>query len=204
MEFDWKREYYYRGELLPLSAHNPPGSQFVLLHFEKAVTCPLDSVVIGSRLDTDTHSTSCRLAFAGRVLQDIDFDNEKVRERVKIARFKERVGTVDRVVDDRTVIGRDLFKKETDLSAFIGLTVHLQPSGIVGRIESPFGKTGKFKAVFPAGLPIPDQKDQKSTTSDASVPSKRRALPRRTLQSRIVLRLKKYVFAVNRKAFVQS
>jgi hypothetical protein len=37
--------------------------------FDKPVTCPLQSVIIGSRLDTDIHQNTCRLAFSGRLLE---------------------------------------------------------------------------------------------------------------------------------------
>lgn len=47
-----------------------------------------------------------------------------------------------------TIIARSLFKKETDMSQFLGLRVHTR-AGQVGRIVTSFGKSGKFKAHFP-------------------------------------------------------
>lgn len=48
------------------------------------------------------------------------------------------------VTDDYTVIGRNLFKKETNLQLFVGLKVKLS-TGETGVIEGGFGQSGKFK-----------------------------------------------------------
>jgi len=54
------------------------------------------------------------------------------------------------------VLGKDLFKKETDIKQFIGKKV-VSESGAVGVIESSFGQSGKFKVEFaklsPGGVP---------------------------------------------------
>lgn len=56
-------------------------------------------------------------------------------------------GTVERLHDDRTLICKNLFKPGTDMNMFIGMNVRLGSDGLVGRIDSTFGKT-KFKCVF--------------------------------------------------------
>lgn len=48
------------------------------------------------------------------------------------------------MTDDYTVIGRSLFKKETNLQLFVGLKVMLS-TGETGVIEGGFGQSGKFK-----------------------------------------------------------
>mmetsp|Transcript_26627 Transcript_26627/g.53054 ORF Transcript_26627/g.53054 Transcript_26627/m.53054 type:complete len:205 (+) Transcript_26627:369-983(+) len=48
------------------------------------------------------------------------------------------------------IFGSDLFKKETDMSLFVGMKVETE-SGEVGQIKSTFGTAGKFKVVFPTG-----------------------------------------------------
>lgn len=48
------------------------------------------------------------------------------------------------MADDYTVIGRNLFKKETNLQLFVGLKVKLS-TGETGVIEGGFGQSGKFK-----------------------------------------------------------
>ncbi len=52
------------------------------------------------------------------------------------------------VTDDYTVIGRNLFKKETNLQLFVGLKVTLS-TGEIGVIEGGFGQSGKFKIRVP-------------------------------------------------------
>lgn len=48
------------------------------------------------------------------------------------------------VTDDYSVIGRNLFKKETNLQLFLGLKVVLS-TGETGVVEGGFGQSGKFK-----------------------------------------------------------
>ena len=55
------------------------------------------------------------------------------------------------VTDDYTVIGRSLFKKETNMQLFVGLKVALS-TGEAGVIEGGFGQSGKYK-IRVAGRP---------------------------------------------------
>lgn len=52
------------------------------------------------------------------------------------------------MIDDYNVIGRSLFKKETNIQLFVGLKVHLS-TGELGVIDSAFGQSGKFKIHIP-------------------------------------------------------
>uniref|UniRef100_A0A9L0SJC1 Eukaryotic elongation factor, selenocysteine-tRNA specific n=1 Tax=Equus caballus TaxID=9796 RepID=A0A9L0SJC1_HORSE len=56
-----------------------------------------------------------------------------------------------KVMDDYSVIGRSLFKKETNIQLFVGFKVHLS-TGELGVIDSAFGQSGKFKIHIPGGL----------------------------------------------------
>ena len=58
---------------------------------------------------------------------------------------------MERVQDENTVIGKGMFKKETDLTMFTGMKVWTK-RGEVGTIEGGFGKSGKFKVHFPDGV----------------------------------------------------
>lgn len=51
-------------------------------------------------------------------------------------------------MDDYSVIGRSLFKKETNIQLFVGLKVQLS-TGELGVIASAFGQSGKFKVHIP-------------------------------------------------------
>ena len=77
--------------------------------------------------------------------QGIDFDDAKQREKIKVFSIKERVGSIDRVwcsdccahcyltaplstqvVDDYSLIAKDMFAKGADFSNFIGMKVQLE------------------------------------------------------------------------------
>ena len=57
--------------------------------------------------------------------------------------------------DGQTAICKGLFKKETDLSPFVGMEVTGAGGSKRGRIQGTFGKSGKFKVLFPEGAPDP-------------------------------------------------
>ncbi|EKX39029.1 hypothetical protein GUITHDRAFT_143832 [Guillardia theta CCMP2712] len=126
------------------------GSQWVLLLFEKVVTAPKDSMLIGSLLDTDIHSNTCRIVFFGKALIVMDKDNKDELSRLRLFKPKQKVGHVKRVVDESVVIGKDLFKKETDISKFMNLKITLEKetekaSLLPGYIEGSFGSSGQYK-----------------------------------------------------------
>lgn len=114
-----------------MSGAHPAHTQFCVLQFDKTVTCPASSVLLGSRFDSDIHLNTCRLAFAGRLLTRIDFDNTTEREKLRVYKRKERSGVVDRVVDGHSLIGKDLFKKDSDMNRYIGMQVALSVNGTV-------------------------------------------------------------------------
>lgn len=122
-----------------------------MIELESTITCPLRSILIGSRLDTDIHSNTCRLAFYGHVLTgftDPDYTNKDLPSKLRIYKRKEKIGFVDRIVDSQSLIGKDLFRKETNINSFVNFRVELLPTGDQGFIESPFGQSGKFKVRF--------------------------------------------------------
>lgn len=71
---------------------------------------------------------------------------------MRIFRKKKRIGKVEKVIDDYTLLVKDLFKKETNINLFIGKTVILSMTGNEGKIESSFGKSGKVRVVFNRGI----------------------------------------------------
>ncbi|XP_006895239.1 PREDICTED: selenocysteine-specific elongation factor [Elephantulus edwardii] len=130
-----------------------PQQQWALVEFEKAVTCPRLCLLIGSRLDADIHANTCRLAFHGTLLHGLEDKHyaESSLPKLKVYKLKHKQGLVERVMDDYSVIGRSLFKKETNIQLFVGLKVHLS-TGEQGVIDSAFGQSGKFKVHIPGGL----------------------------------------------------
>ncbi|XP_047391000.1 selenocysteine-specific elongation factor [Sciurus carolinensis] len=153
--FDFSREYLLQDQLLgPDGADGRcPRQQWALVEFEKPITCPRLCLVIGSRLDADIHANTCRLAFHGRLLCGLVDRNyaESVLPALRVYKLKHRHGLVERAMDDHNVIGRSLFKKETNIQLFVGLKVQLS-TGELGVIDSAFGQSGKFKVHVPGGL----------------------------------------------------
>lgn len=87
-------------------------------------------------------------------------DNGRLKSYTK----KEKVGTVCRLGDPYKrgddgklvryeVFGTDLFKKETNMTQFVGLLIDTD-AGDVGTIQSSFGTSGKFRVSFPAGTEV--------------------------------------------------
>ena len=168
--FNFGEEYIFQEELIDLSKSSSgpaekenlnslselkhsSNHQWMFIEFEKPVTCPENSLVIGSRLDTDIHLNLCRIAFYGRLLVPIKDKNfaETLLPQLKVYKTKSREGVVERMADDFTVIARSLFKKETNMQSFFGMKVQLS-TGEKGSIEGGFGQSGKVKIRIPAGL----------------------------------------------------
>ncbi|XP_012938232.1 selenocysteine-specific elongation factor [Aplysia californica] len=161
--FDFSKEYDYLEELLLPGKQGTAdlnqgtaktvGEQFALIELERPVTCSPRSLVIGSRLDADIHTSACRIAFHGQILVALT-DNkykETILPNVKVFKIKTREGQVERATDKYSVIGKNLFKKETNLAAFANLKISLS-SGERGTIEGGFGQSGKVKIRIPEGL----------------------------------------------------
>ena len=66
-------------------------------------------------------------------------------------KYKTRNGIVERASNEQEVIVKDLFKKETNVDLFRGLTAVFS-SGEKGTIEGSFGQSGKVKVRVMEGL----------------------------------------------------
>ena len=85
LKFDWNQDFLHQDnylDALPVSRttefeddrkcdHLPP-LHWARLEFLTPVYCPMDSLVIGSRLDTEVNANTCRLAFSGRLVEKYD------------------------------------------------------------------------------------------------------------------------------------
>ena len=145
-DFDYDHEYAFLPTLSDFQAHEEKHNQvFALLEFEHPVVVAPNSKVLGSRLDTDVHTTSCRLAFEGHtqvLVPTSESDNTKTR--LKVFKLKEKCGLIERANNDMELIGKNMFKKETNIHVFDGFKVILS-NGAAGRMDGPFGQSGKFK-----------------------------------------------------------
>ncbi|XP_040263337.1 selenocysteine-specific elongation factor [Bufo bufo] len=218
--FDFGEEYLYQDSYITKDsgkADSPQGDellpkeQWALLEFERPVTCPKPCLVIGSKLDTDIHSNTCRLAFHGVLLEGAEHKNysETFLPKLKVFKMKHKEGQVERVNDDYSVIGRSLFKKETNMQLFVGLKVKLS-TGEEGTIEGSFGQSGKFKIRIPNGLK-PETKQalggsskKKTKASKGDTESTKEEESRADSQPvLIILAFKRYVFDPQKK-IIQS
>lgn len=111
--FDFEKDYLYQEEYLSKDSSSSeenkendqaggvqlPRQQWALLEFEKPVTCPKLCLVIGSKLDTDIHANTCRLAFHGVLLQGMEDKNytETFLPKLKVYKLKHKEGQVERV-----------------------------------------------------------------------------------------------------------
>lgn len=111
--FDFDKDYLYQEEYLSKDSNSSkedkekeqggevrlPRQQWALLEFEKPVTCPKLCLVIGSKLDTDIHANTCRLAFHGVLLQGMEDKNytETFLPKLKVYKLKHKEGQVERV-----------------------------------------------------------------------------------------------------------
>ncbi|KAK9906478.1 hypothetical protein WJX75_002571 [Coccomyxa subellipsoidea] len=159
-EFDFGAQYAYQGELHGLegrpgaSGAQPVhhGPQWALLRFSQPVTAPKDTLVIGSRFDTDVSKAACRLAFYGRLVALLRAEEPRELARLRIFKLKTRSGSIDRIANDGfSAVCKGMFSKDTDISLFAGMKVTTQ-NGATGTIEGSFGKSGKFKVAFPEGI----------------------------------------------------
>lgn len=72
---------------------------------------------------------------------------------IRLFKDKTKKGIIDRVVDNYTIIVKDLFNKEVDIQMFLNQEVVLS-NGQTGKIEGAFGKSGKIRVTFKDSLTI--------------------------------------------------
>jgi len=142
LPFSWDDSYAWQDALeakvrLPAGPGEAKGAsvkapwQWALLELDAPVFCPDDTTVIGSRLDADESSPTCRLAFAGRLVHVVtpagmaavaaargvdaaalssasappDALTAAARRCLRVYRTKERAGAVDRVASGDAAAG---------------------------------------------------------------------------------------------------
>ena len=163
MSFDFEIPFVQQDALVESLDGHENTLNWALIDFQTPVHCPLESLIIGSRLDfvdnASGDSSSCRLAFSGRLMKEIV--PEKDRQRLRIYNHKERQGIITKLgephkrLDDNKTVRYEvfvdqLFKKETNLKAFLGMKVILE-SGEIGEIKASYGTDGQVRIDFPSG-----------------------------------------------------
>jgi len=165
LDFKFDDEFEFQDELVGsdgLVYGNEP-VQWVLLRFQQPVFCPVGSLIIASRLDTedghrdkgtgDESASQCRLAFYGPVKMSLVDADVK---RIKVYHAKEKRCEVFRLTDVREhrcyeLIAWKLFGQHSNMTAYTGLILETE-NGEKGIIAGSFGTSGKFKVKFSAGV----------------------------------------------------
>ncbi|XP_064458236.1 selenocysteine-specific elongation factor-like isoform X2 [Ornithodoros turicata] len=145
---DMDRDYAWEPELEQSDAK----VWFVLLEMEHPLLLHPGTLLIGSKLDMDVQGTACRIAFHGHVCRAFsEADDCRHSGALRVFKCKCKEGVVERVVNEHEVIVRSLFKKESNISNFSGLKVHLS-SGEQGTLLGSFGQSGKVKIQLKDGI----------------------------------------------------
>ena len=148
-KFNFEEEFRFLEELPTENLMKKPC--FAMIKLEKPLVVGIGGLIIGARFDSDINDNSCRLAFHGNILwiqQKKGLESEGIP--LKIYKEKSRNGNVEKIVDNHTLLIRNLFKKETNIAVFVGKK--LKVCGFVGKIMGGFGQSGKVKAVFEEDL----------------------------------------------------
>ena len=207
-EFDWDREYEYQSEMIGSSRRSEDMDessfdrkdvrgvvggdvgvmgreplQWALLRFDKPTQCRLDSIVIGSRLDLkDEDMKTCRLAFFGCLTCPVHVEDSEALAKIRIFKGRTKMGSISKVDKHHPgqVIVDGLFSAAVPRKRVLGLKL-FNKSGDIGIVRELFGGTGKLKVQFE-----PD------------------AAKRLRLKQSVVLKMRKYVFAHDRKGLTQA
>ncbi|KAI9591852.1 P-loop containing nucleoside triphosphate hydrolase protein [Syncephalis fuscata] len=159
-EFQLNELYLFESSLEPSDNEEQvtTSNYWALLEFDKPIQCVSNALTIVSRLDTDIHTKQCRMVLHGYlqlIIKDAQYKTT-VLPQLRIYKERTRTAIIDRIIDDYTLIGRGLVKKEGSLDKFIGLIVKLGrlDNEVMGKIESTFGTSGKFRITTTDKIPV--------------------------------------------------
>lgn len=157
-KFNIEKEFFYLEELNVKSEESVGKNlaSFALIRLEKPLVCGMDGLVIGARFDNDINSNSCRLAFSGNILW---FHQKNEAIPLKIFKERKKSGVIEKILDNHTILIKNLFKKETNIALFVGKNIFVKEH--VGKIQGAFGQSGKVKAVFEGDLLVNDKEEVK-------------------------------------------
>ena len=86
------------------SKEEAPKIFFALIKLEKETLAQEQSLIIGSKLDSDTAIKQCRLSFYGQLLKLLptsqnQAERQQFLQTIKITKDKSKLGKIDKVVD---------------------------------------------------------------------------------------------------------
>ena len=154
-------------------------SLFILIELETPLLIHEGQTIVGSKLDTDVEANVCRIAFYGKILLGIEDSTSESLKEIKIVKWKERKGVVDRIIDANNVLVSQLFTKESNIQSFIGSKIFLPTIECYGTIKGTFGQSGKIKV-----------QSDKALFED----SNKEEIEKKLIGSQAVLKIKKYLY----------
>lgn len=190
---DFELEYSYLEEI---NEDNKNECNFAVLELEHPVPVNCNGLAIGSKFDTDIHSNTCRIGFKGNILRVYDSQDFFTSElyQLKVFKSKQKEGVVERMASPYEVIGKNLFKKETNIQLFMNLKVTLS-TGETGVIEGSFGQSGKVKIRFMESL----KEETQAILNSAGSKKKKNPTEEKNEQVRIILSFKRYIYDPHKK-----
>ncbi len=138
-KFNYNNEYLHNESL-----EHQDHFTFAYLKFDNKLLLQNDMIVLGSKIDFDVSHKSNRIAFYGKMI-----DNLSQISKLKIFKTKVKQGKILRLQgSNKNAIVIGLFKKDSNLDDFIGKSIKIKNSSITGVIQSKFGQSGKVKVEF--------------------------------------------------------
>lgn len=190
-DFSFDEEYEFVEKFNPSDKEETVmKDMFCLMEFEHAVYAQEKSRFIASNLSLDSLTKSCRLAFSGSLVyqNNISPDTKQTYlDKLKVYRGKTKSASIDRVIDTHSLIAKGLVGKSGNIAPFLKMKVVIPSTEDIGYIESAFGKTGKFKCIFPNGLHLPNSAEKNNEF----------------ISSVIQLNFKVPIFTINKRQMIQ-
>lgn len=146
--FFTKREFDYQEQL--------DSTGFAIIKLDSKLLCTKDSLVIGIHVETDISNKVNRIAFYGRMIQELEFDSNKEvalssnlnnlkgnnqsknintnintnsimhRNSISIIKHKFKEGRILRMSNNYTAIMIEMFQKDSNISDFIGKKIYIE------------------------------------------------------------------------------
>lgn len=120
-----------------------------VIDFPRSISFRTGIKILGSKLDIEPTSKSCRFLFQGTI------QSCGPNDKLETFRWRGKSGEIERIVSDCEIIGKNLIKKDGLLEPYVGMEISLTSRDdsagavlAVGKISGAFGTSGKFKVYF--------------------------------------------------------
>lgn len=151
--FELGKVYPYVEEI-PATAKEVEPDIYGIIFLDRPCHLREKSFFIGSRLELSIDCKECRMSFCGEALElrlhttDTDFTD------LQLSKPKQKLGEVERVANDGSLIVKDMFNKSSNIQRYINhaLILDNKPT-LKAKILTTFGNIGKIKVGLGSMLP---------------------------------------------------